>query len=256
LNADDISCPVLEVQDCGTTATVQRCTLQLHPDSTYVRPAIVLRATHRASITATDCKLVGPAPGNSSGIDTAATAEAHATICLVSAAAHVDGVQPANRGSCLQPCKHALRPCDQVLQALLMLKDCCRSAAVSQPASEKQAACSCCAHAGEMCIVATPGLCRWHSSRNQLGKVHWTQGHGPAHAHAGLGHQGTEVHQLQRLQGVQAACLWSSLRAQGAAGAQLRWQPRLMLSARQVPRQPVTSMMAMATSSRAAVRKQ
>jgi hypothetical protein len=88
LEGDNISCPVLEAQHPGSTINVERCTLQLHPDSTYPKLAIILKAAQRASIIATDCKLVGPAPGNSSGRETAAFAETHATICLVSAAAH------------------------------------------------------------------------------------------------------------------------------------------------------------------------
>jgi hypothetical protein len=107
LEDDDISCPVLETMGRKATINVQRCTLQLHPDSTYLKPAIILRATEHASITATDCKLIGPAPGSSSGGETAATAETNATICLVSAAALWSlGNQPT------EPCalRHAGRP--------------------------------------------------------------------------------------------------------------------------------------------------
>jgi hypothetical protein len=120
LEDDDISCPVLEAQHPGSTINVERCTLQLHPDSTYSKPAIILRATEHASVTAADCKLIGPAPANSSGtMDTAAFAESHATICLVSAAVHPVGPgQSADRAMCFETCRQDLQPCEQLFQVL------------------------------------------------------------------------------------------------------------------------------------------
>jgi hypothetical protein len=80
---DDICCPILETQHSGSTLKVEGCTLQLHPDSRYSKPAVILRATDHASIRASGCRLVGPTPGNSSTMIVAAMAEAHGTIALV-----------------------------------------------------------------------------------------------------------------------------------------------------------------------------
>jgi hypothetical protein len=80
-----LSCPVAEAGGGGCTLKLQGCTVQLHPESSHPRAAIVLRATESASITATGCKLIGPAPGNSAMTDVALAAEQHGDVSLVSA---------------------------------------------------------------------------------------------------------------------------------------------------------------------------
>jgi hypothetical protein len=82
---DTLSCPVVAADGPRSALQLQGCTVQLHPDSTHSRPAILMCARGHASITATGCKLIGPAPGSTSEARLT-SAEAHSTIALVSAA--------------------------------------------------------------------------------------------------------------------------------------------------------------------------
>jgi hypothetical protein len=84
-DVDNTSCPVLAASGPGSVLQLQKCTLQLHPDSVHPEPAMIFYARDYASVTASGCKLVGPAPGSTSEITSAAGAEAHATVVLVSA---------------------------------------------------------------------------------------------------------------------------------------------------------------------------
>jgi hypothetical protein len=84
---DDISCPVLAADCPGSALQLQGCTVQLHPDSSHSQPTLILMARDHASITASSCKLIGPAPGSTS-MAVMAVAGAHAAIALVSAAVY------------------------------------------------------------------------------------------------------------------------------------------------------------------------
>jgi hypothetical protein len=178
LKDDGISCPLLQAGSCGTSVNVQQCTVQLHPDSTYPKPAVLLRATERASVTATDCKLTGPAPGNSSGMDTAATADTRAAICLVGGAAHVYGVQPANSA---QPLAFSNAGCAALCPSIPSADTVNAQRTRLLPAPIKQA------FQKNVCVLAvhmqkcglTPGL-RRHRSQNQLCEMHCAQGHDAA----------------------------------------------------------------------------
>jgi hypothetical protein len=89
LEDDIVSCPVLEVEDPGSSLKLQGCTVQLHPHSIQHRATILLRAMEHGTIRASGCKLVGPAPGSASGKSFATSVETHGVIALVSAAASV-----------------------------------------------------------------------------------------------------------------------------------------------------------------------
>jgi hypothetical protein len=81
---DDICCPVVDASGAGSNMTVKGCTLQLHPNSRYPKIAVVVRAIDSGSATASDCKLIGPAPGSSSVVDMAAGGELNGAVALVS----------------------------------------------------------------------------------------------------------------------------------------------------------------------------
>jgi hypothetical protein len=97
---EDIGCPVLMSGCPGSTLKLQGCTVQLHPDSTHPKPAVILMATDHASITASGCKFIGPAPGSQSREHGAAAALEQAAIALVSAAACILSQHPGYRRSC------------------------------------------------------------------------------------------------------------------------------------------------------------
>jgi hypothetical protein len=83
---DDDSCPVVAAVCQGSTVQLQRCTMQLHPESTHSMMAVILDAMDHASIQASSCKLIGPAPGSAPETAVIASAGTQATIALVSAA--------------------------------------------------------------------------------------------------------------------------------------------------------------------------
>jgi hypothetical protein len=64
---DNVSCPIVIVDKAGGSLDLERCTIQLHPDSTHVLNTYLMAARVDAEIKASNCKFVGPAPGKSSG---------------------------------------------------------------------------------------------------------------------------------------------------------------------------------------------
>jgi hypothetical protein len=75
----DSTCPNSTIWSCS-----YRCTLQLHPESKQVLPGAVLVALKSSRLKATECRLIGPAPGSSSIDEYGVEAEEHAIVTLVS----------------------------------------------------------------------------------------------------------------------------------------------------------------------------
>jgi hypothetical protein len=83
---DKLTCPVVLARGRGTQMQLERCTLQMHPDSTHpLRTALVV-AVDYPHVKLADCKLIGPTPGHSEIRAFAACANHHATVTLVSMA--------------------------------------------------------------------------------------------------------------------------------------------------------------------------
>jgi hypothetical protein len=61
------SCPVVLASNQGTSVKVQGCTLQYHPDSKHTLDTFVVLARLDARMALSQCRLVGPAPGNTTG---------------------------------------------------------------------------------------------------------------------------------------------------------------------------------------------
>jgi hypothetical protein len=80
---DNISCPLVVVDDEDSSLELEGCTLQLHPDSTHSLPATLLGGRMSSQVKAVNCKLVGPAPGSSSAEVVGVLTQQHAAATLV-----------------------------------------------------------------------------------------------------------------------------------------------------------------------------
>jgi hypothetical protein len=100
-----LSCPVAEAEGAGSTLKLQGCTVQLHPDSSHPSPVVVLHASRHASLTASGCKLAGPAQGKSMMKDIALAAGKYGDVSLVSA---------AERAMPMQICSSLIRQCGHI----------------------------------------------------------------------------------------------------------------------------------------------
>jgi hypothetical protein len=63
----DHSCSIVSATNQGTSVKVQGCTLQYHPDSKHTLDSFVVVATESAHAGLSQCQLVGPAPGDTTG---------------------------------------------------------------------------------------------------------------------------------------------------------------------------------------------
>jgi hypothetical protein len=80
---DDHSCPIVLVYDQGTSVKMQGCTLQYHPDSKHTLDSFVVAAAESAHAALSQCRLVGPAPGNTTGSRSGIAAIQQGTATLV-----------------------------------------------------------------------------------------------------------------------------------------------------------------------------
>jgi hypothetical protein len=61
------SCAIIGASRQGTSLKVQGCTLSYHPDSKHTREAHVLLVAESAHAALSQCRLIAPAPGNTTG---------------------------------------------------------------------------------------------------------------------------------------------------------------------------------------------
>jgi hypothetical protein len=79
----NMSSPVATVMETGSSLELERCTIQLHPDSTHSLPTPLLAASGHAQVKAVSCKFVGPAPGQSTAKAVGAALQDNASGTLV-----------------------------------------------------------------------------------------------------------------------------------------------------------------------------
>jgi hypothetical protein len=80
---DTGSCPIVGAVESGTSVEMQGCTLQYHPDSKHTLDTSLLMVANSAQVALSQCRLVGPAPGNTTAITSGLGVSAGSTATLV-----------------------------------------------------------------------------------------------------------------------------------------------------------------------------
>jgi hypothetical protein len=218
--------------------------VQFHPNSRQARDACVLIAVESSLIKARECRLIGPAPGSSSGREIGVAANTHATASLVSGTKQygMTACTPWSRSQTLcffaahpshstYPCKSQQRVALRRTALLLPQQhDVLMSSGVGKlsgwqsnqsmlfPHLMCRTSAHCCKWGSLLPLHTVPASAS-HAAKVTKVSCSWCQ---LLEAKSTL--SGAPIATAARSAG--SLCLWSSLRGQGAVGAQLRWQQR------------------------------